>query len=283
MVTVTFFISRQGEEIKEHGRLQLWLPHPFSSPSTSTALTPTESKSLACNKNRTSASKAMESIAPDKDLKNAASGPQRSRAPAKLVSRKKRGNPNMPSSPVSPTSPSTGGTDFSFTPTSTPRKSSLSFPSIASSISSKHRSPSAMTNSSSRSRSTITSITTISTGTGKAHLHEKPAKPLLVIFLKSREVSAKLAIAAIQIDEKTLVQRERCGCRTSNSQCRISCIERSDGHLLAQRWDADQGLGSWNLAKLGVEQRKELPEDAWNDVKRVSIKFESMEGRSRVS
>jgi hypothetical protein len=46
-----------------------------------------------------------------------------------------------------------------------------------------------------------------------------------------------------------------------------------------QRWDADQGLGSWNLAKLGVEQRKDLPEDGWNNVKRVSLKFGSLEGR----
>jgi hypothetical protein len=45
-----------------------------------------------------------------------------------------------------------------------------------------------------------------------------------------------------------------------------------------QRWDADQGLGSWNLARLGVEQRKELPEDEWNDIKRVSISFQSLEG-----
>jgi hypothetical protein len=99
-----------------------------------------------------------------------------------------------------------------------------------------------------------------------------------VIFLKSRDASAKLAITAIQLDDKTEVKRERCGCRTSNSQCRVSCIERSEGHLLAQRWDADQGLESWNLARLGVEQRKELPEDAWNDIKRVSMNFQSLEG-----
>jgi hypothetical protein len=47
---------------------------------------------------------------------------------------------------------------------------------------------------------------------------------------------------------------------------------------LVQRWDADQGLGSWNLARLGVEQRKELPEDAWDDIKRVSMSFQSLEG-----
>jgi hypothetical protein len=39
-----------------------------------------------------------------------------------------------------------------------------------------------------------------------------------------------------------------------------------------------QGLGSWNLAKLDIEQRKELPEDAWNNVKTVSLKFNSLEG-----
>jgi hypothetical protein len=126
----------------------------------------------------------------------------------------------------------------------------------------------------------MSSVTTISTGAGRAHLHTKPAKPILVIFLKSRDPAAKLAIAALQIDDKTMVERERCGCRTSNSQCRTSCIERSGDSLLLQRWDADQGLGSWNLAKLGVEQRKDLPEDSWNNVKRVSLKFDSLEGRS---
>jgi hypothetical protein len=101
---------------------------------------------------------------------------------------------------------------------------------------------------------------------------------LLVIFLKSKDALGKLAIVAIQIDEKTQVKRERCMCRSSNSVCVDSCIERSGGNLLAQRWDADEGLESWNLAKLGVEQRKELPEDAWNDLKRVKVKFDSLEG-----
>jgi len=146
----------------------------------------------------------------------------------------------------------------------------------SSATNSKHRAPSITTNSSSMSRSTVT---TISTGTGKARLHGKPAKPLLVIFLKSRDASAKLAIAAIQIDDNTEVKRERCGCRRPDSRCLDSCIERSKGYLLVQRWDANQGLGSWNLARLGVEQRKELPEDAWNDVKRVTMKFDSIEGR----
>lgn len=103
---------------------------------------------------------------------------------------------------------------------------------------------------------------------------------MLVIFLKSQDQSAKLAMVAIQIDDSTEVKRERCQCRSSSSKCRISCLERSggDGHLLVQRWDASAGMGSWNLAALGMEQRKELPANAWNDVKRVSMKFDKFEG-----
>ena len=67
-------------------------------------------------------------------------------------------------------------------------------------------------------------------------------------------------------------------CRSSESNCVDSCIERSGSNLLAQRWDANDGLGSWNLAKLGVEQRNELPEDAWKDLKRVKMKFDNLEG-----
>jgi hypothetical protein len=134
------------------------------------------------------------------------------------------------------------------------------------------------TDSTTLSRSSMSSITTISTGSGKAHVHAKPITPMLVIFLKSRDASAKLAIAALQIDDKTGIELERCGCRTGNSQCRISCIERSGSSVILQRWDADHGLGSWNLAKLGVEQRNDPPENSWKDVKRVSLKFDNAEG-----
>ena len=219
MVKVSFFVSDQATP-EEHGRLQLWLPHPFSASSTSTSLMPSAAQSPA----------------------------RRSRAPVS----------------TSIQSMTLGNSRGNITPSRrSSRRSSRSF----------------ATNSSSMSRSTVTSITTISTGTGRARLHGKPAKPLLVIFLKSRDASAKLAIAAIQIDDNTEVKRERCGCRRPDSRCLDSCIERSKGYLLVQRWDANQGLGSWNLARLGVEQRKELPEDAWNDVKRVTMKFDSIEGR----
>ena len=74
--------------------------------------------------------------------------------------------------------------------------------------------------------------------------------------------------------------QERCKCRTAKTKCTVSCIERSKGSLVAQRWNADSGLSSWNLAALGMEQRR-TPSDAdWNNLTRVSFTFQSMEGMS---
>jgi len=255
MVTVSFKISGQDNPIQEHGRLQLWLPHPFESSSTANSVitnlvqgsaptfgSPSQSKECVTpetsrvdtNFTRASKTSSRSSLNTNRDIKS-------------LNSRHSR--LNMSSSMLS-----------------------------LSSVASKHHSPSIMTTSSAFSRSTVSTITTISTGTGRGHLHSKPAKPLLVIFLKSQDETANLATVAIQMDDLTQVMRERCQCRNANSDCRISCIERSSGNLMIQRWNADQGLLSWNLAMLGQEQRKELPQYAWNSVKRVSFKFESFEG-----
>jgi hypothetical protein len=147
--------------------------------------------------------------------------------------------------------------------------------------------PSVVSTRSTRSHSSMaSSVSTIKTSTGAssvsssglARMHHKPQKPLLVMFLKSRDPSAKLSIVAIQIDSHTSVVRERCDCYNSHSTCRISCIERSKGgSLLAQRWEADSGLTSWNIAKLGENQRKER-ENLWPNLRRVSLRFQKMEG-----
>lgn len=157
------------------------------------------------------------------------------------------------------------------------KPSNLSVNSTAS-TSRPNRVGSIMTVSSNMSRRTVSSVTTVSTGAGKAHLHEKPDKPMLVIFLKSRDNTARLAIVAIQIDDATAVNYGRCDCHSASSQCRSSCIERKGGYLSAQRWDAGDRLENWNLAKLGMQQRKELPADSWEGLKRVSFKFQSREG-----
>ena len=271
MVTASFFVSGQAAPIKEHARIQLWLPH--TSKSSSSLSSPAGSTlQSVCGSSRTSLSTATESMT----LGNSRSDITPSRLSNRSFSSSSKDR--VPSGISSPTSPKQRTPSFMTSSSSKYRP-----PSFMTNSSSKGRTPSVTTNSSTLSHSSVTSMTTISTGTGRAHLHAKPAKPLLVIFLKSRDPTAKLAIAALQIDDKTGVERERCGCRTSNSQCWTSCIERSGGNLLLQRWDADQGLGSWNLARLGVEQRRDLPEDGWNNVKRVSLKFDSLEGKLFVS
>jgi hypothetical protein len=296
MVTVSFFVSGQATPVEEHGRLQLWLPHHFgNSPnSASSSVVPSRAGS-----SRASLSTGIETTM---SLGNSRSditssrfasptGPLNPFSPTSSTNRDPfapgRSRDNiMPTRMTSPSIPNSinrsrdsitnGNSRETMAPSrqssrsaSTKLTKSQRAPSIATSM---------MSTSSVTSRTSASSITTVSTGTGRAHVHSKPSKPLLVIFLKSKEASGKLAIVAIQIDDKTQVERERCLCRTSNSKCVDSCIERSGGNLLAQRWDADQGLGSWNLAKLGMEQRKELPADAWSDVKRATLKFDSLEG-----
>jgi len=294
MVTVSFFVSGHAAPVEEHGRLQLWLPHHFGNPpnSASSSVVPSRAGS-----SRASLSTGFESMSLENSRSNIASSrfasptsPLSPFSPTSSTSRDPfagRSRDNIiPSRITSPSSPNSinrsrdsianGNSRETITPsrqssrsTSTKLTKSQRAPSIATSM---------ISTSSVTSRTSVSSITTVSTGTGRAHIHSKPSKPLLVIFLKSKEASGKLAIVAIQIDDKTQVERERCLCRTSNSKCVDTCIERSGGSLLAQRWDADQGLGSWNLAKLGMEQRKELPADAWSDVKRVTMKFASLEG-----
>ncbi|KAL2065734.1 hypothetical protein VTL71DRAFT_3404 [Oculimacula yallundae] len=292
MVTASFFISGQVKAIEEHARVQIWLPHPFApskSQNDSASVTPTQLQSPSAStihspsyqsaqrsNSRGSLNASMASLTIGKT-----SGSMNPSMES-VANASNRGNttPSRLSKSSSRISVGTGRESITIGNSRDNGKSST-FSMRSLTANSRQRPPSVMTTSSSMSRrSTATSITTISTGSGnRAHLHTKPAKPLLVIFLKGKDASAKLAIVAIQMDDKTKVERERCGCRSSNSNCRSSCIERSDGSLLVQRWDAEQGLGSWNLAKLGMEQRKELPADAWNDVKRVSLNFERTEDR----
>jgi hypothetical protein len=262
MVTVSFFISGQASPVEEHGRLQLWVPHHFSSSSTSPSAALGVDQ-IRANSSRTRLNTGMETMSLGNARENTTSS--RMTSPFSPGSTNRSKESMMIGNARKNTIPSYQSMHSTSTKLTKPRRPS----SVT---------PSTITTSSSTSYSTASSITTISTATGRAHVHSKPAKPLLIIFLKSKEASGKLAIVAIQIDDKTQVERERCKCRTSNSTCVDSCIECSGGYLLAQRWDADQELGGWDLAKLGVEQRKELPADAWNDVKRVTMKFDSLEG-----
>lgn len=304
MVTVSFTIPGQPKPLEEHGRLQLWLPKPYGGSSTTSSAAPSiapsqysgsrtslstgiEAMSIANSRSDRAPSRLASPTSPLRPFSPISSSSNMSRNSSTASSFRENGTSSRMAGPSSPTIPDPINRSRASTSIWDARENMT--PSRESSLSTTNKltktrrppsiTPSTRTTSSVTSRTSFSSITTVSTGTGRAQIHSKPAKPLLVIYLKSKEASAKLAIVAIQVDEKTKVERERCGCRSSNSRCEDSCIERSGGDLLAQRWDADR-LGSWNLAKLGVEQRKELPDDAWNELKRVKLKFDSLEGRS---
>ena len=274
MVDVQYFVSGQSNPTTEHGRIQLWLPKPFDASSAANSPESSDTQSTVVNSNYSIAS-ASQPAKSKIDMRQAPTSGWNSSVSVAT-------NQRSVSNPISPTATTT---DFSL-PSSlsqlnfnSARAPVTSYGNPKSSIYSRIRSPSIITSTTVTSQRTSNSVRIINTGSGKARLHERPAKPLLVIFLKSRDGQAKLAMVAIQIDDTTIIKRERCKCRTANSKCPVSCIEGTKGPLIAQRWDADQGLASWNLAALGAAQRKELPERRWNDLARVSIKFQSMEGR----
>ncbi|OCL12417.1 hypothetical protein AOQ84DRAFT_386154 [Glonium stellatum] len=125
------------------------------------------------------------------------------------------------------------------------------------------------------------SVSTVSTGSGIGYVHSKPQKPMLVLFLKGKDQKGSLSIVTVQIDDETFVNFESCQCNKKKHSCLISAIERKKGDLLAQRYVADRDLSSWDIAAIGARRRQELPEAAWNKLKRISIKFKQVEDRER--
>lgn len=286
MVKVSFVIDGHLESVQEHGRLQLWLPHPFvsASPDTSAAaLESTAVESTAQISSHQNTRKPSQASRSSRDSSAYSSAHSRTNLPQSAAANARRSN-SIPIPLGSPTSlASTMSLNRRPAPPSKSSTCDILSPSFATSrsptASSARSSTSTSTISSSMSRSTVTTVTTINTGgSSRARLHVKPMKPMLVIYLKSRDPSAKLSLVAIQIDDATSVKRDRCDCRSSSSHCRISCLERTNEPLLVQRWNADNSLASWNLAKLGLEQRNDF-EYGWEKVKRVSFKFEKWEGK----
>jgi hypothetical protein len=286
MAKVTFMIPGSSTSQEEYGRVQLWIPVPFNGP-TNMSPNPSEANNLGLNgtvagSNVSSVHRWLPGMG-----RNAMTGSNQSSSSNIAVSTVNRpivsnGRYLLPQSPPlsPPLSPSGSNSGLNLPSiTGEVKKNSSNGSGFGSSYESRFKgSPSLLSNFSTTSRSSISTVKTIKVGkSGIAQLHQKPNKPLLVLFLKSRDQSPKLSIVAIQIDDATSVERQRCDCLSSHSKCRRSCIEREGGMLLAQRWTADDSPGSWNLGKLGVGQRSEK-ENLWHNIKRVTIKFERWEG-----
>ncbi|PGH05874.1 hypothetical protein GX51_02653 [Blastomyces parvus] len=127
------------------------------------------------------------------------------------------------------------------------------------------------------SKTSQSTVTVLNMGDTNGFLHQKPRRPLLVIFSRSIVGANELAITTIKIDDKTAVNIERCDCRKANSSCAITAIEQAKGtsSLQAQRFVAKEGVAEFDVAGLGFTRRKEYPHAAFKGLNRISISFKN--------
>jgi hypothetical protein len=128
-------------------------------------------------------------------------------------------------------------------------------------------------------------MTVVNHGSGYGYMHRKPLKPMLVLFLKSRDAQSphglRFSFVTIQIDEDTAINPERCDCSTrARSKCSVSTIERDKGskRLIAQRYETGDSA-DWDVTSLGTAKRSEFPASRLKDFRRVTIQFASAEIR----
>lgn len=254
-VQITFVLSG-SRDVKEDGRIQLWVPKQPQCRTTINESTADVTINASQVSVQTSRRAGLSNNASRLTLAGYGGGSS-------------RGLPNLSRVSLHNITPAMNSSKRTF----------LNVPSIASSTSTLMRpqTASSLSGSGSTSRS---SVSTVSTGSGTGYLHSKPRKPMLVLYLKSKDQKGTLSIVTVQIDDQTFVNSESCHCNRKKSTCLISAIERKND-LLAQRYVADQGLNSWDIAAIGTRRRQELPEAAWTKLKRISIKFKQVADRER--
>jgi hypothetical protein len=177
-------------------------------------------------------------------------------------------SPSFPHSPSYQPSP----------PLSSMRRPSVS--TFSSHSTPQHTSPSFLSTSTKASDTTITPVS-IGHGPGVGYVHSKPLKPMLVLFTKSQRADETLSIIAIQIDHDTEVNPERCECRRKQASCCDVAIERKQGsaNLLAQRYQSNEGLLGYDVARLSATKRHDLLDNEWDNVQRISIRFANPNGK----
>lgn len=107
---------------------------------------------------------------------------------------------------------------------------------------------------------------------------------MLVLFLKSKETrelqqGPPFSFVAIQIDEDTAPNFERCKCQSDNT-CPTAAIERKRGAdtILAYRFEAAD-LDSWDVSELGMAKRQGLSAKVFGNLRRVALKFPAPKAR----
>lgn len=184
---------------------------------------------------------------------------------------------------------------------SSPRRSSTLFPtnsnpnSNSTNGSSNDRSHSissaistaAVSMSSTSSSSDVRSVS-ISTGANTTgFLHQKPPKPMLVLFTENPD-DGKFSFVTIKIDEETNIEPERCNCRRSDkdgASCAVAAIERhkGDSNLDARRYEPSPSSSEldWNIARLALNNPASASKDTnLPNLKRLSVAFPDAQSRA---
>lgn len=177
--------------------------------------------------------------------------------------------------------------------TPSPRRSGTLFPVPSHSTNGRSHSVSsaistaAVSTSSNSSSSDVRSVS-ISTGTNTTgFLHQKPPKPMLVIFTENPQ-DGKFSFVTVKIDEDTNIEPERCNCRRSDkdgTSCAVAAIERQKGgsNLDARRYEpssSGQDL-DWNIARLALNNPASTSKDTnLPNLRRLSIAFPDSHARA---
>ncbi|EFQ31978.1 hypothetical protein CGRA01v4_13160 [Colletotrichum graminicola] len=143
--------------------------------------------------------------------------------------------------------------------------------------------PSNNSSSGSEARTATVRIGGYTTGT----VHRRPPKPMLVFFTRNPK-TGKPAMVAVDIDEDTQVNPDRCNCRRSGrdgSSCQIAAIEQDQGNMdmSVRRFESRDSDVDWNVAKLALGRRgeREYADAVWKDVRRISIWFPTSQDRAK--
>ncbi|KAJ9652448.1 hypothetical protein H2198_008318 [Neophaeococcomyces mojaviensis] len=123
----------------------------------------------------------------------------------------------------------------------------------------------------------INPSSTVRSGDGGAFLTE-PVRPQLILLT---EVAGVKRLISIHLDEYTQLAPDKCHCSRKNSQCREIIVERTDKKINVRTALTKAHSDGWNIAIFGEPRHEEVATVDEDNVKYVSIHFNSLEARQR--
>jgi hypothetical protein len=135
----------------------------------------------------------------------------------------------------------------------------------------------------------FSSASTDSASSLQSFVHQQPTKPMLVLFTQGKgKDKDKLSIVTIDVGSGTKINPGRCDCRYSGKiglGCLITAIEnrKRASYLDARRYETGpNGEVGWNLTRL-AQANSPSATKKWHALKRVTLKFQTLEAREKFS